>query len=52
MMKRLSSSLFLVLSGLAVTILLGSVPIIPKDQPVSVQLFFTSDLIGYLKPCG
>jgi len=51
-MKQLSATLFFILSGLVVTLLTGSVPMTSEDKSVSVQLFFTSDMIGYLKPCG
>lgn len=51
-MKRLSSILFFVLSGMLITILLGNTALSSGEKQASVQLFFTSDLLGYLKPCG
>ncbi|MFQ5651840.1 MAG: hypothetical protein ACE5IY_18035 [bacterium] len=49
-MKRMLNGLFA--TGVFVAGLLASEPLLLAGGKNAVQLFFTGDVYGYLKPCG
>lgn len=49
-MKRICAYSFLVLLFFSSFVLTGKA--IPGENKTTIQLFFTSDVYGYLKPCG